>query len=103
MKFNFPRTLWISGLLVLLAAFAYAGVSGAGVPYQDPTPEMRAREISQNRTIDTLAIIGGILLVVGLIWSALLRLFTKNRPLNQLLRATGQEKTSGGGELGGER
>jgi len=79
MKLSSPRVVWVSGLLVLLAAFVYAGVTGAGVPYQDPTPEMRAREISQNRIIDTLASIGGILLVAGLIWAALLRIFTKKK------------------------
>jgi hypothetical protein len=81
MKLPPRRLIWISGILVLLAALVYAGYSGP--PYQDPTPEMRAREVSQSRIFNTLASIGGILLLGGLIWSALLRIFTKNGPLNQ--------------------
>lgn len=46
MKQKLPRFVWISGLLLLLASFVYVGVSGAGIPDQNPTPEMLARGIS---------------------------------------------------------
>ena len=78
MKQFTPRLFWGFGLALLLAVLLYAGISGAGVPYQDPTPEMRAHELLQTRIVDSLACAGGALLLVGILW-AVWRWFASRR------------------------
>ena len=73
MKRLIPHLIWISGLLVLFVGFACCG----GPPYQDPTPEMLARELSQERTFETLSSVGLSLIVVGVIWIVARRILTK--------------------------
>jgi hypothetical protein len=64
MKKFLPHLVWLSGLVV-----AFIGlIVGPGVPYQDPTPAMRALEARQNQLCDRLAIIGLCLFVSGIAW-----------------------------------
>jgi hypothetical protein len=67
-KKNLPHLFWIAGLMVFFCALIYAGVSGAGVPFQDPTSEMRALEMRQNQIIDISVLIGFGLIFSGLAW-----------------------------------
>jgi hypothetical protein len=59
-----PHLLWIGGLVLLFVA-AHVG---PGVPYQDPTPEMRALELKQMQSFDRFALAGLITLACGVIW-----------------------------------
>ena len=73
MKRFFPHLIWISGLVVLFVGGACAG----GPPYQDPTPEMLAREVSQERTFEILSSVGLSLIAVGVLWVVARRMLTK--------------------------
>jgi hypothetical protein len=67
-----PHLVWAVGLVVLVIAFFV----GPGVPYQDPTPEMRALEARQIQLFDRLAMIGFLLVEMGVLWIAA-RWFTR--------------------------
>ena len=43
-------------------------VVGPGVPYQDPTPEMRLLEERQSERLAIFAIAGFLLFLIGLLW-----------------------------------
>jgi len=64
MKRFLPHFVWLSGLLVMLIGVA----DGPGVPYQDPTPEMRALEAKQKQRGQGLAITGVCLFAGGVLW-----------------------------------
>ena len=64
MKRILPHLLWVGGLLLL----AVAVVVGPGIPYQDPTPEMRALELKQGHWFNLLATPGLICFATGIIW-----------------------------------
>jgi hypothetical protein len=66
MKRFIPHLLWVVGLVLLLTAAGKG--SGAGLPYQDPTPELLAVQRGQVQTAKALAITGGVLLVAGIVW-----------------------------------
>jgi UPF0716 family protein affecting phage T7 exclusion len=48
MKRFWPLTLIVAGLLLMTGGFVY-DVMFAGIPYQDPTPEMSARYAYHSR------------------------------------------------------
>jgi predicted MFS family arabinose efflux permease len=54
------------GLLIVLTGFVY-DVIFAGIPYQDPTPEMQARYEFHSSVAGWIQLSGGILFLVGLI------------------------------------
>ena len=64
MKRLLPHLLWIGGLVLLFVAARV----GPGVPYQDPTPEMRALELKQMQSFDRFALAGLIAFAGGVIW-----------------------------------
>jgi hypothetical protein len=64
MKRFLPHLVWSSGLVVVIIGL----IVGPGVPYQDPTPAMRALEARQEQLTDRLAIIGLCLFVSGIAW-----------------------------------
>ena len=66
MKRLIPHFLWVVGLVLLLVAAGKG--SGAGLPYQDPTPELLAVQRGQVQTAKALALTGGVLLVAGVVW-----------------------------------
>ena len=59
-----PYTFWAGGLVLVIIGFAV----GPGVPYQDPTPAMRALEESQSERFAMFGIAGLLLFVIGLLW-----------------------------------
>lgn len=63
------------GLLLVLIAFFV----GPGVPYQDPTPEMLAREAQQIRRSNQFLIAGGSLFAFGILWSIVRRVQYRQR------------------------
>lgn len=67
MRTRLPQLLCSTGSLLVVAALVYATLTGAGIPYQDPTPEMRARELGQNRVVDSLLIAGVLLIAAGIV------------------------------------
>lgn len=66
MKRLLPHFVWLSGLLVVLIGIAV----GPGVPYQDPTPEMRAIEARQEQRSQRVAVSGLCLIAGGAVWGA---------------------------------
>jgi len=64
MKRFLPHLVWLSGLLVVLVGIAL----GPGVPYRDPTPEMRALEARQDQRSQRVAIVGLCLFAGGVLW-----------------------------------
>jgi hypothetical protein len=64
MRRIFPHILWLTGLVLTIVGF----VVGPGVPYQDPTPEMRLLEEKQSERLVILALIGLALVVGGVVW-----------------------------------
>jgi hypothetical protein len=62
-----PHLLWLLGLSVLVFTIIYFGPDG--IPYQDPTDEMRAYQARQMQKLNALAITGSFLFVVGVSWA----------------------------------
>lgn len=58
MKRRLPLLLIVLGILFLISGFGY-DVVFAGIPYQDPTPEMSARYAFHSRIASGLSILGG--------------------------------------------
>ena len=58
--------LAVLGLLIVLAGFAY-DVLFAGIPYQDPTPELQARYDFHSSIAGLIYKTGGIVLLVGIV------------------------------------
>lgn len=60
-------TLVAAGVLLLIAGLVYSVVF-AGIPYQDPTPQMYATWKSYQRIGDSLMISGLVVLASGGLW-----------------------------------
>lgn len=56
----------VLGLLIVLAGFTY-DVIFAGIPYQDPTPELQARYDFHSSIAGLIYKTGGIVLLVGIV------------------------------------
>ena len=61
-----PHLVWLVGVVVLLVAFGR--YSGASMPYQDPTPELLAVQRGQIESSKTVASIGGLIFISGVVW-----------------------------------
>jgi hypothetical protein len=57
MRISFPFTNLIFGIIVIVGAFVY-DVLFAGIPYQDPTPEMTASYIFHSQVAAVGYVIG---------------------------------------------
>lgn len=66
-----PHLVWLVGAVVLLIAFGR--YSGASMPYQDPTPALLAVQRDQIESAKTVALIGGLIFVGGVVWVIVLR------------------------------
>jgi hypothetical protein len=58
-----------SGAALLVTGFAY-DVSFAGLPYQDPTPEMQERWLFHSRMADRIIVSGAMAPGTGCVWQA---------------------------------
>jgi hypothetical protein len=54
------------GILIVMSGFVY-DVVFAGIPYQDPTPELQARYDFHSAVADSLYMTGGVVFLLGLI------------------------------------
>lgn len=64
MKRHLPLILIGLGILLLISGFAY-DVVFAGIPYQDPTPEMSARYAHHSRIASGFYILGAGAFLIG--------------------------------------
>ena len=64
------------GIAIVMVGFVY-DVLFAGIPYQDPTPELQARHSVHSAVASGLYKTGGIALLAGLIAAPLIRQKTK--------------------------
>jgi cytochrome bd-type quinol oxidase subunit 2 len=64
---NFPtRFLVVSSIIVILFGFVYASIF-AGIPYQDPTPEMSANYKFHSSISNIILVIGLGTLLLGMV------------------------------------
>ena len=75
MKRHLPLILIGLGILLLISGFGY-DLMFAGIPYQDPTPEMSARYAFHSRIASAFYIVGGGALLVGAV-SGVVRVITR--------------------------
>jgi len=74
---NFPaRLLVVGGLIVILFGFIY-GLIFAGIPYQDPTPEMSANYDFHFSVSNIILVIGFGALLLGMIGAVAKFMFKK--------------------------
>ena len=66
MKRAWPIAFVVAGLLLVITGFVY-DTTFAGIPYQDPTPEMSARYAFHSRIASVIGLTGAGVLVIGLI------------------------------------
>ena len=66
------RIIW-GGLGLIALGFIY-DVMFAGIPYQDPTPEMTARYERHSQIASALMTVGTASLLAGLAWGAIRKL-----------------------------
>lgn len=64
MKRALPRALMVAGMLLIAGGFVY-DVMFAGIPYQDPTPEMSARYAFHSRIASIFYLTGAGVFVTG--------------------------------------
>jgi hypothetical protein len=69
MRTRAPFLLLACGVALIVAGFAY-DLSFAGLPYQDPTPQMQERWLFHKRVAEMMIMPGLVLLGVGAAWSA---------------------------------
>jgi hypothetical protein len=68
MRSRAPFLLLACGVALIAAGFAY-DLSFAGLPYQDPTPQMQERWLFHKRVAEMILMPGLVLLGVGAAWS----------------------------------
>ena len=74
---NFPtRFLFASGLILVLVWFVYGSIF-AGIPYQNPTPEMSANYAFHSSVSGTILVIGLGALLIGMVGGVSKFLFKK--------------------------
>lgn len=76
---KFFKNLLITGLITLLAGFAY-GVLSVGVPYPEPTPAQARAQTAALLKSDTITIIGTFQLAMGILGWAAVRIFSGRKP-----------------------
>jgi hypothetical protein len=76
---HWPLFLLGLGLIVVGAGFFY-DVSFAGIPYQDPTPEMSARYAHHSRIAATICSVGGVTFLLGAVAAIIQVIFRRLSP-----------------------
>jgi hypothetical protein len=79
MKRFWPRILMGVGLLVLVGGFAYDTMF-AGLPYQDPTPQMSARYAHHSRIAGVICWTGVAVFLLGGLGSIIRRVARRFQP-----------------------
>jgi len=77
----------VIGILIVISGFVY-DVLFAGIPYQDPTPELQAQYNFHSSVAGWFYKTGGILFLVGLIAIPIILKKTKQRGANNRLDGT---------------
>jgi hypothetical protein len=77
MKRVWPLIFILAGLLLLAGGFVY-DVMFAGIPYQDPTPEMSARYAFHAHVASIIYLTGAGVFVVGSV-AGIIRMFIRRR------------------------
>jgi len=54
------------GMLIVMSGFVY-DVAFAGIPYQDPTPELQARYDFHRAVADAIYTTGGVVFLLGIV------------------------------------
>lgn len=71
-----PLFIVIAGLVIFLFGFAYDLIF-AGIPYQDPSPEVYANWRFHGKVATTIQITGLCAALLGGLWAAIRRIFSK--------------------------
>jgi hypothetical protein len=74
-----PLLLFLGGVMLLVGGFIY-DVLFAGIPYQDPTPEMSARYAHHAGIASLIRWCGAIIFVLGVVAAAIRRAAGKSSP-----------------------
>ena len=61
-----PHLLWLLGGVIFLVGFGL--LSGASIPYQDPTPDLLEIQRGQIQNAKLIAAVGSSLFVIGVLW-----------------------------------
>jgi len=64
MKWLLPHLIWVSGVFVIFVGFCV----GPGIPFQHPTPDLRALEAKQEWLCGRFLIAGMCLCIGGIAW-----------------------------------
>lgn len=76
MRFAASVFLIASGAALIVSGFAY-DLSFAGLPYQDPTPEMQDRWLFHKGMSGRIMLTGAIVLGIGCVWTAIPRIMRR--------------------------
>ena len=79
MKRFWPLTLIAAGLFLLLGGFIY-DIMFAGIPYQDPTPEMSARYSHHAHIVSAICWLGVGVFLVGCVGGIIRLVVRRFRP-----------------------
>jgi hypothetical protein len=74
MKHKIPRLLVAAGIVLFVSGFAY-DILFAGIPYQDPSPQMQANYTFHARIASAIQRVGVAALLGGLATGVVRRLF----------------------------
>jgi hypothetical protein len=82
MRKNLAAIIMASGAVLIFAGLAY-DLAFAGLPFQDPTPEMQENWLYHKRVANWITLSGGAVFLVGCTWTGarlLMRLMGWSRP-----------------------
>lgn len=65
------------GIVAFIVGFYYSAIK-AGIPYQDPTPEMAEKYTLYMNIGDNLMLLGFIAIVIGIIFFVVLKIMNKS-------------------------
>ncbi len=86
MRWRLPLALLASGILVTLAGLGY-DLTFAGIPYQDPTPEMAVRFRFHSRVARVIELGGLEVLLLGILGISTVALWSALHPKRRLTRS----------------
>ena len=90
MRFIKTIATLLAGIVIIMSGFVY-DVLFAGIPYQDPTPELQARYDFHSAVAGWFYKTGGILFLVGLIAIPIILKKTKQTGANKASEVTARK------------